>query len=370
MNKCKQKTLAYLKKLFFPYSKRVYFVGGYVRDKFLGIDSDDIDIEVYDIDVETFTLLMQNISASGVGKSFFVYKYKNVDISLPRTETKTSYGHDGFEVAYINNEQIASKRRDFTISSLMQNIYSDEILDFYGGVEDLNNKRIKIVDKKSFIEDSLRVLRGIRFAARFGFRIEQHSLELFKTISLDDLSYERVSNELEMIFKTQYLEYAFYYLYKIGFLKTYLKVSLTNKEFFKIYKIIKKSRQYFQKECYEYYFLYIINSFKEIDFEIIKSLRYKKTILSQKKLDFNIDDRDLYIISLDIPIYQWLGAINQDIIDRAKELGIYKEKLKTDINSYDIIKDGFTKDGIKKEIKRRELKFIDDKIKDNDISME
>jgi len=90
----------------------------------------DIDIEVYDIDENKFVNLMEKLGAKGVGRSFFVYKFGNFDISLPRTESKIYSGHKGFSVALTNDEQTASKRRDFTINSIMRNIFTGEILDF------------------------------------------------------------------------------------------------------------------------------------------------------------------------------------------------------------------------------------------------
>lgn len=362
MNPNKLKTLSFLKTLFFPLSKRIYIVGGYVRDNILGIDSDDIDIEVYDISIEKFTEIMNQIGAIGVGKSFFVYKYEGIDISLPRTETKVGHGHQGFDVSYINDEKIASKRRDFTINALMQNIYTGEILDFYGGIKDLKSRTIKIVDEKTFIEDSLRVLRGIRFASKFGFKIEKKSFDIMQKISLDDLSVERISKELELIFQTKFLEYGFFYLYKIGFFKKYFHIDVDTKTFFTIYRLLKTKKRFFKLEFYGYYMLYIINNFYKVDFSIIQSNKYEKFILKQPSLNFDISDRDLCVIALDMPILEWLGALSNDIIQRAKQLNIYDYKLKTNINPQDIINDGFVGSAIKSEYLMRNLKYIDDKI--------
>lgn len=111
------KKLRKLKELLAPYSKRVYLVGGSVRDLLLGKKPHDFDIEVYDIDQEQFEKLMNEIGAKGVGKSFFVFKLYDIDISLPRIENKTGNGHKDFEVTICNDERTASLRRDFTITS-------------------------------------------------------------------------------------------------------------------------------------------------------------------------------------------------------------------------------------------------------------
>lgn len=117
-----QSQIKEIKKLLHPYTQRAYFVGGCVRDAYLNISQEnifDIDIEVYDIPPKDFDELMKKLGAQGVGKSFFVYKYKDIDLALPRIERKVGVGHKAFEVAIAKDEQEASKRRDFTMNSLM-----------------------------------------------------------------------------------------------------------------------------------------------------------------------------------------------------------------------------------------------------------
>ena len=132
-----------------PYTQRAYLVGGSVRDLFLGLEIYDYDIELYDITPSDFEKMMKKLGAQGFGKSFFVYKFKNYDFALARTENKTGYGHTGFEVQICNDEKLGAKRRDFTINSMMINLFNDEFLDFYGGLKDLEQGiLIKQVFKK------------------------------------------------------------------------------------------------------------------------------------------------------------------------------------------------------------------------------
>ena len=86
-----QKKLDILKNYLAPYTKRVYIVGGSVRDMLLDIKVKDLDIEVYDIEPEIFDEIMSKLGAVGVGKSFFVYKWSGFDISLPRLEKKSLF---------------------------------------------------------------------------------------------------------------------------------------------------------------------------------------------------------------------------------------------------------------------------------------
>jgi len=224
--------LEFLKKFFAPFSKRVYLVGGCVRDEFLGIKSKEFDLEVYDIKPQEFDKLMQKLGAIGVGKSFFVYKWKNFDIALPRTETKVGKGHKGFEVSLTQNEKEASRRRDFTMNALMKNIYTNKILDFWGGEQDIKRNIIRHIDDNKFKEDSLRVLRAMQFASRLKFKIAKETIKLCLDINLDDLSKERIYMEFEKMFKSEYLYYGFYYFIVLGIAKKLFNLDFSKKEFF------------------------------------------------------------------------------------------------------------------------------------------
>lgn len=121
-----------------------------------------------------------------------------MDISLPRKEKATGKGHKDFEIVvdpFLSLEESA-KRRDFTINALMEDILTGEIKDYFGGLDDLNKGIIRHIDDKTFIEDSLRVLRACQFAARFNFTIAPETINLCKTMDLSALSKERVAGEL------------------------------------------------------------------------------------------------------------------------------------------------------------------------------
>lgn len=182
---------------------QAFLVGGYVRDNLLNKVSKDVDIEVFGIEADKLKSVCQSLGkVSEAGESFSVLKLTmgrdTFDISLPRSEKKNGSGHKGFAISAdpFMPKQNAAKRRDFTFNALMQNLASDEILDFFGGAQDIENKVIRHVDATTFVEDSLRVLRACQFAARFEFTIAPETIKLCKTINLLDLPQDRVKEEL------------------------------------------------------------------------------------------------------------------------------------------------------------------------------
>ncbi|WP_281950701.1 CCA tRNA nucleotidyltransferase [Nitrosophilus kaiyonis] len=365
-----QKELQFLKKLFSKYTDRVYLVGGAVRDlirkKYQNIDIDivDLDIEVYSIEPNIFEKLMKKIGAKGVGKSFFVYKYKeNIDISLPRVESKIGVGHKAFEVKLAKSEKEASIRRDFKMNALMLNVYSGKILDFWGGIEDIFSKRISIINEEKFKEDSLRVLRAMQFSARFGYKIEKKSCGIMKEISLNDLSSERIFWEFEKMFKAKYLHFGLYYLISLDIAKKLFDIELDKRFFLKTSKELYKNRKFFEKDIYKFYFLYIFskNLHKRYDYflDILKTPNeYYKIFKKQKYLPKNRTDRFLVALSMLYPLNRWLGNYKIDVKNRAMKFDIWKKSFDGGIKAVDLLKEGFSGKELGEELKRRRLKII------------
>jgi len=344
----KNKNLEILKNFFAPFSKRVYLVGGCVRDELLDIKSSDFDIEVYDITPDKFEQLMNKIGAKGVGKSFFVYKWKNFDISLPRTETKIKTGHKGFEVNITQNEKEASKRRDFTMNALMKNIYTNKILDFWNGTFDIKNKTIRHIDNKTFIEDSLRVLRAMQFASRLKFKIAKKTVKLCQSMNLNDLSKERIYMEFEKMFRSKFLYYGFYYFIVLKISKKLFDLEFTFKEFFHLSKV-------YQINPAESFFFYHLRYYKNLNLEkIIKPLNMPKNLIREiniKKCPKNITNRFLYGLSLKYPLKKF-SILNFNCCEKfIKQNNLWDKKYKpkninlknpresilNEIRSYDII---------------------------------
>jgi tRNA nucleotidyltransferase (CCA-adding enzyme) len=189
---------------------RALLVGGWVRDFARGVENVDYDIEVYGLEAPVLrSLIEERGKVDAVGEAFTVYKVRLrdrerrrsfvVDVSLPRRESKTGRGHRGFVIEgdpWMSFDE-AARRRDFTINAMMYDPLKDEIIDLYGGREDISRGVIRVVDPKTFIEDSLRVLRAMQFAARFEYSIDPESIDLCRTIDLSDLPAERIWAEVE-----------------------------------------------------------------------------------------------------------------------------------------------------------------------------
>jgi tRNA nucleotidyltransferase (CCA-adding enzyme) len=179
---------------------RFIFVGGCVRDILLGIEAKDVDAEVYNLsEKELLKILSRSHVLSLVGKSFGVIKVagRNLDISLPRHDTKVADGHRGFHVVTQPDLDFATaaRRRDLTINSMGYDPLTEEILDPFGGQNDLKNKVLKATDPKTFGEDPLRALRVAQFSARFGMMPDEGLYALLRQQDLSSLSSERVYGE-------------------------------------------------------------------------------------------------------------------------------------------------------------------------------
>lgn len=136
-----------------------------------------------------------------IGSFFGVFNIKgyNIDIAMPRKEKSSGRGHKDFEIfvdPFIGYKE-AALRRDFTMNSMMKDILTDEIIDSFDGIGDLNNKIIKHINDKSFCEDPLRVFRAAQFAARFDFEIDYKTKVLSSNMDVSSLASERVFEELK-----------------------------------------------------------------------------------------------------------------------------------------------------------------------------
>jgi len=190
---------------------KIYTVGGPVRDQLLNIEnSKDIDFIVCGILLSDLKKILRRFGTINlVGQSFGVIKFKPFksesvyDISLPRKESSTGAGHRDFDVDFDYTLPIEKdlSRRDFTINAMAKEFPGGEIIDPFGGRDDLDNKILRMVFDSGFIDDPLRIIRGIQFAARFNLTVESNTLtSMIKQVNLiETVSPERIAEELNKL---------------------------------------------------------------------------------------------------------------------------------------------------------------------------
>jgi tRNA nucleotidyltransferase (CCA-adding enzyme) len=182
---------------------RPRLVGGCVRDWLLGRAAKDFDVEVPGV---TFDQLRAKLAPFGatdiVGRSFGVIKlrrhHQEYDFALPRRESKTGAGHRGFAVApdpHLSDADAAA-RRDFTINAIAWDPFGERLIDPFNGQRDLEQKILRHTSP-AFVEDPLRVLRAMQFAARFDLTLAEPTALLCRSIvdTYSELAVERVWHE-------------------------------------------------------------------------------------------------------------------------------------------------------------------------------
>lgn len=178
---------------------RALLVGGSVRDALRGEAVKDFDIEIYHLPPETLTtLLSRRFNLDLVGQSFGVLKLRGlpIDVAIPRRESKHGLGHKGFEIHSDPDLSFAeaASRRDFTVNAIGFDLLTGEILDPWRGAEDLEASVLRHVSEK-FVEDPLRVLRGMQFASRFLLAPAPETVRLCASIGTEGLAAERIFEE-------------------------------------------------------------------------------------------------------------------------------------------------------------------------------
>ena len=186
---------------------RAYLVGGAVRDKIRGVIAHDRDYCVTKLTEPQLKNIFPD--AQKFGKSFPVYSIdidgENCEVAFARTEKKVASGYRGFKVNFDPSVTIEQDlfRRDTTINAMAIDILSGELIDPFGGRDDVKNKKIRAVSKH-FTDDPVRALRAARQAAQFNFEIVDETFADMNlcAFELREEAGERIFAELETAFKT------------------------------------------------------------------------------------------------------------------------------------------------------------------------
>lgn len=183
-------------------SENLFFVGGIVRDELLGKQSPDIDLTFVGDAVE-FARNLDFGEITQINEEFGSVHLKIGDKTVDITSTRTeSYPNKG-QLPVVNKIACSLKedvqRRDFTVNAIAKNCKTGKIIDYVGGIEDLHNKILRFLHDESFVDDPTRIIRGLKFAVRFGFELEEHTKKLQDEYleNVDyNMSFKRLKDEL------------------------------------------------------------------------------------------------------------------------------------------------------------------------------
>lgn len=298
-----------------------YIVGGYPRDMVLGIKSNDIDICTNATPKEIIDIFdTENISDTNYGSVRVIYKNYHFDVTTFRKEIKYENNRKPVKVKYINDLKKDLLRRDFTINTMC--IDKDgNLIDMLGAREDIDKKIIKTVGNPRYRikEDSLRILRAIRFASVLDFEIDSKTFNYIKKYGylLKSLSYSRKKEELNKIFASVNKEKARWMIIDSG-IDRYLGISNLSEivlcddiigiwsqlevdeeyPFSKVEKeMIKNIRRMNMEEFNEYtvykYGLYVssvVGSIKGISYKDINDIYHDLVITSRRDIDIKAMD--------------------------------------------------------------------------------
>ncbi len=211
--------LSFLKKIN-SHNYKAYIVGGFVRDYLLGIESDDIDVATNATPKQIKEIFEDCcLSNEEYGSVVVVMKGVHFEITTFRKELSYIDNRRPGRIEYIDDLYQDLIRRDFVINTLCMD-ENGEILDYLGAKEDLKRKVIRTVGEpyQKFSEDSLRILRAIRFATILDFSLDENIKVAIKKTKylLKNLSYYRKKCELEKIFTSLNYKYGIKLILELG----------------------------------------------------------------------------------------------------------------------------------------------------------
>ena len=237
-----------MKKLNFK-DKNLYYIGGIVRDELLGLSEKQADIDItYVGNAIEFCKNLDMGKILQINDAFGTVRMKIndefVDFASTRKEVYDKKGHLPVitEIGCSLKEDVL--RRDFTVNALAKSLYNDEIVDYTSGIQDLKDKKLRVLHSESFIDDPTRIVRGLKFSVRFGFELEKRT-KILQDKYLEnvnrDMCYKRLKQELEDAFnlnKQEVLDkFVEQKIYKLISDKNYANTEINIEELIKKYEV-------------------------------------------------------------------------------------------------------------------------------------
>lgn len=212
-----------------------YLAGGCVRDLLLGREPADYDVatsatpeqvmrvfpQTYAVGVQFGVVLVPVLRDSPEGRANY-----SVEVATYRSDGAYSDGRHPDQVRFSSDPRLDVQRRDFTINGLMLDPENQEVLDWVAGREDLERRIIRTIGDpyQRFAEDKLRLLRGVRFAARFGYAMEEKTFQAIRDLAseIHQVSRERIRDEILKMLTEGQARRAFELLDQTGLLEQVL----------------------------------------------------------------------------------------------------------------------------------------------------
>ena len=271
----------------------VYIVGGIVRDIMLGLNNLDVDLVVEENGIAFAKEMAKKYQARVASHERFktatiIFKDKfKIDVATARREYYEIPG--SLPIVEKSSIKLDLYRRDFTINTLAVKLNDDfgQLLDFFGGLRDIKDKKIRVLHDLSFIEDPTRILRAIRFAARFGFNIGKQTEKLIKTTInlgiLHNVEKNRIFKEMVFIFNSSNVEDAFNIMSKYLILRNFNKKLIVDGRLLQFIRkaedVIRGYSIFFKHKKIKKEFVYIIM----MEYLFKKSLSFSETIGADEK---------------------------------------------------------------------------------------
>ncbi len=324
---------------------KAYAVGGMVRDLVMDMPIKDIDIVIEGNAIEFAKEFSHIVGGKFIAHSEFktasvIINGEKIDFATARQEyyDEASSGLPHVEESSL---KLDLYRRDFTINTLAISLNENfgELIDYFGGMKDINDKKIRILHNLSFIEDPTRIFRALRFAEKFNFLLGQQTEKLMKNALelnvLNTVSKNRLFLELSLILKE---EKVVEILRKINEYKIF---KYLHKDFYideTCFNLIESAKD-FVKMCT--FFCPITFKIENIYFAILKFCFRKKFDLTNV---LNISDEKIE------KIYQQMMEINVFLSKKRKKSEVYfflkPMWLEAQIAAFAITKSSFAKDAL------------------------
>jgi tRNA nucleotidyltransferase (CCA-adding enzyme) len=275
-----------------------YLIGGNVRDILLNVKPSDIDLTTNATPQQIKELFQsQGFKLYTIGEKFgtiaILKDNEKIEITTYRSETEYKDFRHPLTVKFETEIKEDLKRRDFTINAMALNPCNNELIDLFNGKEDLENHIIRCVGNANerFKEDSLRMLRAIRFSAKLNSIIETNTYNAIKenAMLIKEVAYERVKDELLKILSVKDCYFALEYLLSTGILNAIIPE-------LSILKDVKQPKQF-----HKYNVLYHM-------FETVMSIPENKPLLRFCALIHDIGKTEMRLCSPYFPNHETKGT--------------------------------------------------------------